>query len=181
MKKKRITVVLVLVLLLASLLSGCGKQEPIEVVLPNAVYTVDTEKGTISDGMYTYTYEADDNGGTITYPDGSTYWYRQSGMSVISGWSDDYDGEKYASGQTLENVLEKVAEKRKGINFPGILLSLVMFAVGAGHIFAPESAWYISWGWRYKDAEPSDLALTMERIGGVVICIAAVILLITGL
>ena len=46
-------------------------------------------------------------------------------------------------------VTEKVAE----------LLILLLEAVGVFNLAAPRAAWYAEWGWRIKDAEPSDRAL----------------------
>ena len=39
-------------------------------------------------------------------------------------------------------------------------------ALGLFHLISPHTAWYLSHGWRFKDAEPSDLALALNRMGG---------------
>ena len=44
--------------------------------------------------------------------------------------------------------------------------ALLIIAVGIFNMVKPESAWYMEYGWRYKDAEPSDLALTVNRFAG---------------
>lgn len=60
-----------------------------------------------------------------------------------------------------------------GSRFVGVLL----IAVGLFNLLAPEQAWYFSKGWQFKDAEPSDGALYMGRISGVVIIILGIFLL----
>lgn len=45
---------------------------------------------------------------------------------------------------------------------------------------SPYSAWYLSYGWRFKDAEPSELALSTERIVGIVLVIAGFITVISS-
>ena len=54
-----------------------------------------------------------------------------------------------------------------------ILCVLSVFSVAS-----PHTAWYWSYGWRYKNAEPSDLALTAERIGGVIAIVVGVLLIV---
>lgn len=50
-------------------------------------------------------------------------------------------------------------------------------AVGIFNLVSPYSAWYLEYGWRYKNAEPSDLALQVCRVSGGVAILAAIILL----
>ena len=58
-----------------------------------------------------------------------------------------------------------------------MLLILLLLAVGIFNTASPHTAWYLEYGWRYKDAEPSDMALTFSRLGGILAIIAAVILI----
>ena len=50
--------------------------------------------------------------------------------------------------------------------------------MGIFNAAAPRAAWYLSYGWRYKDAEPSDAALVVARLGGAAAITAGVILLL---
>lgn len=60
------------------------------------------------------------------------------------------------------------------------LLAALLLAVGIFNTAAPQTAWWLEYGWRFKDAEPSDLALGANRILGVVlIFIGGVCLLAT--
>lgn len=46
------------------------------------------------------------------------------------------------------------------------LIGLIALIIGVVNIASPETAWYLSDGWKYKDAEPSDEALLLTRVGG---------------
>lgn len=40
-----------------------------------------------------------------------------------------------------------------------ILVGLILIVSGLIGAISPETGWHLSYGWRYKDAEPSDAAL----------------------
>ena len=157
------------------LLPACGKKEPVYMVtLNNKDYVVDTINQTIQEGGFIYSYEMSLSGDSITieYPNGSTYWWQQNGPMGHGGWSNDYDPGKYPSdGGTLVDVLEKEAPKqRSDKSFVPFFLFLI---AGLFNLIAPEASWYLGHGWRYKNAEPSDLALIVTRItGGIAIAAA---------
>lgn len=58
------------------------------------------------------------------------------------------------------------------------VVAFLLIVMGIFQLVSPQTAWYLSYGWRYKDAEPSDIALVMERVGGVVAIIVGIIILI---
>ncbi len=58
------------------------------------------------------------------------------------------------------------------------VVSFLLIVMGIFQLVSPKTAWYLSYGWRYKNAEPSDVALVMERMGGVVAIIVGIIILI---
>lgn len=167
---KRIRLFLLLALI-AVLFLGCAAAPVTYTVLHNGTeYTVNTELGTISDDLYTYQYEIEDSGSrrsvTIAYPDGATYYCTYSENGSVGGWSNDYAPDRYTDGDTLLAILEMNAS-REYSGRP--LLGLVLIALGLWYTLSPRSAWYLSWGWRYKDAEPSDAALVVSRISGVLV------------
>lgn len=168
MKRFRLFLLLSLV---AALFLGCAATPTSYTVLHgDAKFTVNTELGTISDELYTYLYEIDGSGSsrsvTITYPDGSTYYCTYNDSGSFGGWSDDYAPDRYADGDTLLAVLEQSAPREyTGNPFLGLLL----IALGLWYVLSPHSAWYLSYGWRYKDAEPSDTALVGARISGILV------------
>lgn len=183
---KKLSVVLlcmIIVLFLYSCSSSeAGTSSTYTVTKNGTDYVVDSDNGTISDGTHSYRYEISGSSSgysiNITYPDGSAYW-RQTQKSDGSttwhgGWSDNYDANRYIDGDTLCDVLEEDIPKEKGSR--NVLLILFLFVVGIFTAVSPHTAWYLGYGWRYKNAEPSDLALGLNRFGGVVVIIVAAII-----
>lgn len=177
---KRIRVILLL-LLAALLLFGCTQAQSVYTVDANyngidIAFTVDTENGTITDGEYVYTYDWDGNDSdynvTITYPNGAVYYESMSGGVGNMGWNGDYDPDAYIDADTLIAVLSENAPKERSGN---PLLSLLLIALGAFYTFCPYAAWYLTHGWRFKDAEPSDAALVIARISGVAVTLFGLI------
>ena len=178
MKKHLLVFVLCISLLL---LPACGKKEPVYTVdLNGDEYVVDTINQTIYDGAFTYTYEMSISRDhiTIEFPNGSTYWWQQNGSVGHGGWSNDYDPDRYTSdGWTLMDVLEKEAPKqRSDKSWVPFFLFLI---AGLFNLIAPEASWHLNFGWRYKNAEPSEAALIVARITGGLAIIAAFLWIFT--
>ena len=57
-------------------------------------------------------------------------------------------------------------------------MALLLCGVGIFNLAAPKVSWYLSYGWRFKDAEPSNAAITLSRIGGAIAVVIGVIMLI---
>ena len=143
-------------------------------------FTVDPAAQTISDGEYTYGYEVSAGGSSaeieITYPNGAAYYWTQRGSITTGGWSGDYDETRYVSGDILCDIVGRGAPAPAGTASPGKLF-LILFCIPLGifHIIWPQAAWYLEYGWRFRNAEPSDLALGFNRFGGIVLVIVGVI------
>ena len=50
----------------------------------------------------------------------------------------------------------------------GALLGIVVIIVGVVNAISPQTGWNMSEGWKFKNAEPSEGALEIIRIGGIV-------------
>lgn len=48
-----------------------------------------------------------------------------------------------------------------------IIVPVIMIVGSIVSVLSPRTMWYLSEGWKYKNVEPSDTALVMMRIGGV--------------
>ena len=68
----------------------------------------------------------------------------------------------------LIDVIDETTPEPKNGNF---LTGLLLAALGAVYTFAPHAAWSLSRGWWYKNAEPSDAALILARISGVIMIV----------
>lgn len=164
---------ILLLLPLCLLLTACWGKEPTadtyEVERDGVTYTVDQQNGTISDGEHLYRFDVS-GGGTdaaITYPDGSTYWRSYSGSGYVGGWSDDYREDKYVSGDILMDIFGGGNPAAKSSRSGNPLLGILLLAIGLFNAITPQTAWYLSHGWRYKNAEPSEAALFFARGGGI--------------
>jgi len=60
------------------------------------------------------------------------------------------------------------------------LMGFVFLILGIIMTASPYTGWYLSTGWRFKDAEPSDAALFMNRVSGVIGVIFGLILLVSS-
>lgn len=169
-----------LALCLAVMLCACGKtlSNVYDVERGGKIYTVDKTAQTITVDGYVchYTVSGNGDGGkfNVTYPDGSSYWWGWSGNAGYGGSSSDYDATRYVPGNVLLDVLmEGMPEGRERSGHP--FFGFLFIVVGILNVAAPQAMWYLSDGWKYKDAEPSDAALTWGRVGGVFAILIGVI------
>lgn len=174
--------ILLCLLALLLLLTACGGEKSPNVYEQNG-YTVDLENRTITHGEDVYTYVISGSGSsseiTITYPNEATYYWTWSGSFGHGGWSDDYDPDRYADGDTLMELLNFQPEPEK--SGPSPLLAILLLAAGIFNLVSPRTAWYLSYGWRFKNAEPSNAALVLGRLGGGLVTLISVFLLIASL
>lgn len=156
--------------------------DPYTVERNGIVYQVDAENRTISDGENVYVYSIDGNDTdytiNITYPDGSSYWWAMSGVMGSGGWSDDYVDGKYADASVLKGIILEGAPKTSKHSGGSVTAIIFLIALGIFNIAAPRTAWYLEYGWRYKGAEPSDMALIFNRLAGIVAIIVAVVIIL---
>ena len=181
---------LFLCLALALLLCACGQTAETPgntrtVSVNGTDYTVDETAGTISDGANVYAfsveYRASGSRVSFTYPDGSSWWHETKTNTEVGGWSDDYAPEEhgYAEGEVLYGVLTGGSTGAREKSGPNPLLVLLLIAVGAWGTASPRSMWFVEHGWRYKGAEPSEMALSANRLTGIVCLLIGIVMLIS--
>ncbi len=176
-------------LLFVFALCGCQtKEDPdhYDVTHNGKTYTVDREQGTVSCDGVVYRFAISGGGGNsvdldITYPDGSRYYWTKDESFGHGGWSGDYDPEAsgYAPGEVLWDVLSLDAAGQ-GHSGPSPVLAVLLLALGAFQTIWPRTAWMLGYGWHFKDAEPSELALTVNRTVGVLLIIVGIICLVAS-
>ena len=54
------------------------------------------------------------------------------------------------------------------------MLTAIMIIIGLFNMIWPRSAWELARGWEFKDAEPSDEALYVTRVGGGLLILCAI-------
>lgn len=179
---KRINCLLLFIITIM-LLCSCTQGESLYKIEKSGIaLEVNKETNTIYDGTNMYYFNFAGNKSDyeieITYPDGSTYWCEMDNGSGNMGWSNDYNPGKYIDGDILASTLLEDAPKASKHSDVSVIAFLVLIILGVFNIVSPQFAWYLQYGWRYKDAEPSDMALVINRVGGVVIILIGIFLLI---
>lgn len=116
---------------------------------------------------------------TITLPSGVSVTRTEQGNST--SWSaaptvSNADIEKAQRAYDLWASNRPRTEERTG----PVLFALFAIAVGLFNLLAPQMAWYLAGGWKFRDAEPSDLAISLHRVGGGIGVVIGVGLLIFG-
>ena len=181
MNRLKTKVFILLLIILASICVGCNN-EPDPVVIDGKEVIISTENSTLTHGDDTYYYSTnhDLTQITITYPNGAVYtktYYDE--YSSSGGWNSIDMGSVEDLGYIDENVLvDIIKDNNKSFQISeNFVLSFLLLLAGLFAAIFPYTAWYISYGWRYKDAEPSDIALFFERIGGIVLIIVGILFL----
>ncbi len=186
-KSKYILIILSLLLLLGACSDEIGQVRETYTAYDRGVgYKVDTVNMTVTQegGENVFTYVIEDMTVTITYPDGSTYWWTVTDMGGYGGWSDNYDEEKYISGEKMLNILSQVMPEvettegeSRSLGMNGIF-GIIFILLGIFYVLKPAKAWYMSVGWQFKDATPSDKAIGYYRAGGVFIILIGIFMII---
>lgn len=167
---KRYLSLLCLVLLV--LLCGCGR-EPVSTVYEKDGYTVDTQAQTITKGEDVIRYSFGSNGKvTFTYPDNTTTSWSQNGAGTSSLF---FDFDRWPGALDLIDVLDRDDLPERKTGNP---LGLLLIPLGILQAVFPQAFWFLNHGWKYKDAEPSELALGLGRVGGALVAIIGLIMLL---
>ena len=172
-----------LFLLLVLVLSACNR-EPTSSVYTAEVnglkFIVDPSVGTIQCNGETYRLSVDIVGPgretTITYPDGSKYFWTEAGNGSYGGWSNDYDPDRYIAGEVLLSAWDytrPATRERSGNPAVGILCVIL----GLVNLIFPKLVWFLKHGWAFRDAEPSTVALKFIRISGAVVSVFGILFL----
>lgn len=172
-------IICILFSITATVLSCCSQQNVFTVEKYGESYAVNLADNTVINNDTTYKFEidgySDDCKIRICYPDGSEYLYTVDGNLGIGGWSEDFVSGKYTDGSILGDVISGCVP-RKPVQ-KNLFLIILLTAVGAFYALRPKNAWFLSFGWRFKNAEPSELALKVNRFIGILIIVIAVVIL----
>lgn len=168
--------ILAVLLALSLLLTACGGGQVSEVMTTHGCLTVDTGSRTITHGSDVYRYDLSGNTTTIHYPNGAVYHVSSTGTASDSGWSYDYDPHTYIPGDVLFDAIP--AASQPGTSRLGqVVLGLVCIVLGGVTVAFPKGMWFLAFGWRYRDAEPSEVALVLDRLGGGLLILMGILFL----
>lgn len=174
----------VLLLMVSVLLCGCsGKPSSSDrtAIREGMEFVIDAEAGTITESGDVYRFSVEGNRVTITYPNGGTYTWEKGGGVGYSSVSADYDDSRYVSGSVLTDVLAEVPLRDRETDMGMVIGGLACLVIGLWSALFPHSVQYLRHGWRYRDAEPSDMALTLTRLGGILAIVFGAIAFLAGL
>lgn len=193
MKRTLALVPLSLALALAFLLCACARERAPQVYtteIDGKQAVVSKEEGTIAVGndIYRYAYSAD---GVllIVYPNGYCFSRKATtagGMTAYATSFDAPDGTPsdkseeefgYIGGFVLAWALDHL-EPSASTGEGNPALAVIMILGGLWFLISPRSAWMVGYGWRFKGAEPSDIALFVYRVIGVGLLLAAIVMLL---
>lgn len=179
---KKITVIILYLVLVLSLV-GCSREQipehNIKTFSKNgAVYTIDTEKCIIQDNQNTYSYVFGASGTTIIYADGQSFSWKESNGMEISSTSLNFDYSTHVDPLILLEVIKDAYHTNNKINIEDAGIGIILLMIGITDAAWPEKIWLLNWGWRYKNAEPSELAIGIYRVGGIIAVVIGLILII---
>lgn len=179
---KRLFRLVIVVCIAALLLCACATQS---VTTVDGVAVEFLDDGTIRYGDQTYTYSTSSKSIAIEYPNGYLYTHTLLSQSQSSGqWSYPLDAPGFVSATELgyldEDLLVAEIQNQTGKSgFPAkMIATLLLLAAGIWLALKPRTAWYMAEGWKFKNAEPSDAALGLYRVSGVVIAVIGVLILL---
>ncbi|MBQ8883567.1 MAG: hypothetical protein IJ031_03105 [Oscillospiraceae bacterium] len=176
MKKILAFVIMVMTLMC---FSACGEDSK-TVEIDGVEYTINKAEDTITDGENTFEYKIDGSGDSYTieiyYPDGTTYTWTQNNEVGVGEWKNLSENGVIVSSDTLVEVAKEDAPKK--VESKPWFLVVILGVFGLVGLIAPRGLWWLGYGWHYKNAEPSDAALVVGRIGGGIAILAAIIMAI---
>ena len=144
-----------------------------------SVYGPDGELIWEEDRKDEYRYEYDNGDITIHYPNGATYWESASANGAIGGWDGNYDTDRYIDGMTLAMQLTQ-AYNNSGKNWDEVvimgLVCLVVIGLCLVDVIHPEWFFELRYSLWVRNAEPTEFALMMSRMGGVIGIVLCVIM-----
>ncbi len=171
--------IVIFVLLISLLFTGCTSvPEPYTYQGGGKTIEVYPAEGKLVCGLEVYTYTVSESGNSthyhITYPNGGSYYWSQSGWSGSGGGSDGYNELMYIPGMTLVDAIRAGEDQTP---FPWY--ALILGGLGALLFFFPKESFHVTYGWRFRDAEPSGAYLGFTRFtGGAAMALAVVLFLV---
>ena len=124
-----------------------------------------------------YRYEYAGGNITITYPNGAVWIESPTSTGAVISWDDNYDPQRYIEGDVFVPYLKQayMPQYREGIGGIGFAC-LIMAAIGVVMFAVPEELIEMKYGWRFKNAEPTEFAVWEVRIGGIIIVVVAIVI-----
>ncbi len=185
---------LALIFLMLSV-GGCSNKEKNKWTVDGKEVTINQSENIITYDNEIYTYEKNKSYIQITYPNKMVYReeYSSSGIST-STWSADpnlstgiidittygYLSERMIIDTILKYSSEIDPNARFSLSGRSPILGFIITILGAIVIIFPKGSWYLNYGWRYKNSEPSKVAINVQRVSGAIAVIVGLLLVISN-
>lgn len=185
-KKSKVMHLVLLLTLLLVVLAGCSTKSN-SVTIDGIEVTIDLENSQVIAGENTYAYVTDEAQIEIEYPNGMIFRRVYESDGTTDDWIktteavDDAYLEKmgYLKPNVLINqVIRFSPDGDKTTEDSPSALGIFLITLGILNVAFPRWFWNIQYGWRYKNTEPTDIAINIQRLGGVVAIIVGFILLL---
>ena len=166
----------ILLLLLYPVPAAMAAGTPVEV--DGHALVVDFQAGTITCEGEVYSFAIQGDSIRIDYPNGVSFVRTGNATAGYGPLDQPFSTAGYLSEDTLFKALEGGDTEggwRPGSYAP---LALLLLPLGIFSLAKPERAWYVSWGWRYKNAKPSDGALLAQQLEGVVLVVIGIVVMV---
>lgn len=185
---------LALVLMMLSV-GGCSNKQKNKWTVDGKEVTINQAEHIITYDNEVYTYEKNKSYVQITYPNNMVYREEYSGTGVTSStWSADpsesYDLIDITSyGYLSERIIidtilrySREIDPNSGFSLPGNspLLGVFIIFLGTIVIAFPKGSWYLNYGWRYKNSEPSKVAINVQRVSGAIAIIVGLFIIFSS-
>ncbi|MCA0386570.1 MAG: hypothetical protein LCH34_13395 [Firmicutes bacterium] len=183
--KKQVILLMVFILLL-SLLSGCSSQQN-SMTIDGKTVTLNLESREIQADDQVYRYVTDETQIEIEYPNGMVFRRVYETEGTVDDWiktSETVDATYLDKMGYLEpNVLinqvirfspDSDSDQKDSPSALGVFL----VTLGILNVLFPKWFWNIQYGWRYKNTEPTDTAINIQRLGGIIAIIVGFILML---
>jgi uncharacterized membrane protein HdeD (DUF308 family) len=99
------------------------------------------------------------------------------GGGVLQEQKPDLWKTGYLSPSALRTIISSDVPNQIESNIWQWIIGLTSIGLGLIMMVKPRSVWYLEYGWKFKNAEPSDTALGANCLAGFVMVICGVILL----
>ncbi len=183
-----ISIIALNMMFLLFLFTACSNRnpdnEPFNTTINGQVVTIQFNDGTTSEGIiksdkgeYAFSYPFSDTFSVI-YPNGYAYSHKSlnGAIAASSGSYDSTEALGYIGGISLEMAVQSAARlKSANQRIVSPFVSILLLGIGIFSIISPRSLWWLSRGWMYKNVEPSDLALVIYRVSGVIVVLFGIV------
>jgi len=183
---KKQAILLMVFILLLSLLSGCSSQQNTMTIDGKSV-TLNLESREIQVDDQVYRYVTDEAQIEIEYPNGMVFRRVYEAEGTVDDWiktsemvdATYLDKMGYLEPNVLINqVIRYSPDSESDQKDSPSALGVFLVTLGILNVLFPKWFWNIQYGWRYKNTEPTDTAINIQRLGGIIAIIVGFILML---